>query len=110
MQEKLYQWILRQQEEGSRVAPVDIVTYLQVSYFFLTTYPAPARILYDDLSVETFCVLDIDTSDVHTYVYARLPGTRIVQLALEPFLYVSIKNLNTRRHSFAKSIHYGSSR
>ncbi|KAM7518658.1 hypothetical protein LguiB_017620 [Lonicera macranthoides] len=27
--EKLYQWILRQQEEGSRVAPVDIVTYLR---------------------------------------------------------------------------------
>ncbi|TXG60469.1 hypothetical protein EZV62_015042 [Acer yangbiense] len=27
--EKLYQWILRQQEEGSRVSTVDIVTYLQ---------------------------------------------------------------------------------
>ncbi|KAH7520749.1 hypothetical protein FEM48_Zijuj08G0178500 [Ziziphus jujuba var. spinosa] len=27
--EKLYQWILRQQEEGSRVATVDIVSYLQ---------------------------------------------------------------------------------
>ncbi|KAM7277181.1 hypothetical protein ACFE04_019047 [Oxalis oulophora] len=28
-QEKLYQWILRKQEEGSRVATVDIVAYLQ---------------------------------------------------------------------------------
>ncbi|XP_074280313.1 uncharacterized protein LOC141605444 [Silene latifolia] len=27
--EKLYQWILRQQEAGSRVAPVDIMTYLK---------------------------------------------------------------------------------
>ena len=27
--EKLYQWILRQQEEGSRVSTVDIVAYLQ---------------------------------------------------------------------------------
>ncbi|KAK3211611.1 hypothetical protein Dsin_016317 [Dipteronia sinensis] len=27
--EKLYQWILRQQEEGSRVSTVDIVNYLQ---------------------------------------------------------------------------------
>ncbi|KAE7998215.1 hypothetical protein FH972_002781 [Carpinus fangiana] len=27
--DKLYQWILRQQEEGSRVTTVDIVTYLQ---------------------------------------------------------------------------------
>ncbi|KAL9329709.1 hypothetical protein ACSQ67_004712 [Phaseolus vulgaris] len=27
--EKLYQWILRQQQEGSRVATIDIVTYLQ---------------------------------------------------------------------------------
>ncbi|XP_044469329.1 uncharacterized protein LOC123198658 [Mangifera indica] len=27
--EKLYQWILRQQEEGSRVTTVDIVAYLQ---------------------------------------------------------------------------------
>lgn len=27
--EKLYQWILRQQEEGSRVTTVDIVSYLQ---------------------------------------------------------------------------------
>ncbi|KAJ9670918.1 hypothetical protein PVL29_027082 [Vitis rotundifolia] len=27
--EKLYQWVLRQQEEGSRVATVDIVAYLQ---------------------------------------------------------------------------------
>ena len=29
-QEKLYQWILRQQEEGSRATTVDIVAYLQV--------------------------------------------------------------------------------
>ncbi|OVA01442.1 hypothetical protein BVC80_509g12 [Macleaya cordata] len=28
-QEKLYQWILRQQEEGSRVMTADILTYLQ---------------------------------------------------------------------------------
>ncbi|XP_074264431.1 uncharacterized protein LOC141586921 [Silene latifolia] len=27
--EKLYQWMLRQQEEGARVATVDILTYLQ---------------------------------------------------------------------------------
>ncbi|KAK9110548.1 hypothetical protein Sjap_018608 [Stephania japonica] len=27
--EKLYQWMLRQQEEGSRVAPADILAYLQ---------------------------------------------------------------------------------
>ncbi|MBA0794046.1 hypothetical protein Gohar_018412, partial [Gossypium harknessii] len=27
--EKLYQWILRQQEEGSRATTVDIVAYLQ---------------------------------------------------------------------------------
>lgn len=31
LQEKLYQWVLRQQEEGSRVTTVDIVAYLQVS-------------------------------------------------------------------------------
>lgn len=30
-QEKLYQWILRQQEEGSQVTTIDIVAYLQVS-------------------------------------------------------------------------------
>lgn len=36
LQEKLYQWILRQQEEGSRVTTVDIVSYLQVFFFFLT--------------------------------------------------------------------------
>lgn len=29
--EKLYHWILRQQEAGSRVTTVDILTYLQVS-------------------------------------------------------------------------------
>lgn len=33
LQEKLYQWILRQQEEGSRVTTVDIVSYLQVFFF-----------------------------------------------------------------------------
>ncbi|KAI6699716.1 hypothetical protein NL676_014040 [Syzygium grande] len=27
--EKLYQWILRQQEEGSRVSTIDIIAYLQ---------------------------------------------------------------------------------
>lgn len=30
-QEKIYQWILRQQEEGSRVSTVDVVAYLQVT-------------------------------------------------------------------------------
>lgn len=34
-QEKLFQWILRQQEEGSRVTTADIVAYLQVSLWFL---------------------------------------------------------------------------
>jgi len=37
-QEKLYQWIRRQQEGGSRVAPVDILGYIQVGFilwFFL---------------------------------------------------------------------------
>lgn len=29
-QEKLYQWIWRQQEGGSRVTPVDIINYIQV--------------------------------------------------------------------------------
>lgn len=29
-QEKLYQWILRQQEAGARVGIVDILNYLQV--------------------------------------------------------------------------------
>ncbi|KAH7565946.1 hypothetical protein JRO89_XS08G0043500 [Xanthoceras sorbifolium] len=46
-QEKLYQWILRQQEEGSRVSTVDIVTYLQRSLHcppgcrFSTSIPKP---------------------------------------------------------------------
>nr|KJB14929.1 hypothetical protein B456_002G149700 [Gossypium raimondii] len=30
--EKLFQWILRQQEEGSRVTTTDIVSYLQVDF------------------------------------------------------------------------------
>ena len=34
LQEKLFQWILRQQEEGSRVTTADIVTYLQVSFLW----------------------------------------------------------------------------
>lgn len=45
-QEKLYQWILRQQQEGSRVATIDIVTHLQVlfcclcnCFFFLYVVP-----------------------------------------------------------------------
>lgn len=36
-QEKLYQWIRRQQEEGSRVLTVDIINYLQV---LLSIHPA----------------------------------------------------------------------
>lgn len=35
-QEKLYQWIRRQQEEGSRVTTVDILNYIQV---FLNIHP-----------------------------------------------------------------------
>lgn len=31
LQEKLYQWILRQQEGGSRVTTADILSYIQVS-------------------------------------------------------------------------------
>ncbi|GKU95177.1 hypothetical protein SLEP1_g8570 [Rubroshorea leprosula] len=38
--EKLYQWILRQQEEGSRVATVDVVAYLQNELEYGTEEPA----------------------------------------------------------------------
>ncbi|KAA3473536.1 holocarboxylase synthetase [Gossypium australe] len=36
--EKLFQWILRQQEEGSRVTTTDIVSYLQVSSVISCSY------------------------------------------------------------------------
>ncbi|KAM7514655.1 hypothetical protein LguiA_004238 [Lonicera macranthoides] len=71
--EKLYQWILRQQEEGSRVAPVDIVTYLRVSSFFQTTYPAPS--LNDDLSVFPLTDLDCCGEDVAPMQNQHLQAT-----------------------------------
>ncbi|KAI9078010.1 hypothetical protein K1719_039935 [Acacia pycnantha] len=35
-QEKLYQWIWKQQEGGSRVAAVDILNYIQVGFTVLS--------------------------------------------------------------------------
>ncbi|EOA18742.1 hypothetical protein CARUB_v10007323mg, partial [Capsella rubella] len=30
--EKLYQWVVRQEEQGTRVPTIDIITYLQLEY------------------------------------------------------------------------------
>lgn len=60
-QEKLYQWIWRQQEGGSRVATVDIINYIQVgiSYFFLPDLLQLTICVYTDISNMHICLLPV---------------------------------------------------
>lgn len=62
LQEKLYNWILRQQEDGARVTSGDIFAYIQVSYLVIMI------LIIDKLKISCLYLLSICYGDYVCYI------------------------------------------
>jgi hypothetical protein len=72
LQEKLYQWIVRQEEQGTRVSTADITTYLQNALEYEpeeTSIPLPMQEFYQ----HQFAPPNVNTSVAH------VPSSHIAQ-------------------------------
>ncbi|KAL1215446.1 hypothetical protein V5N11_021873 [Cardamine amara subsp. amara] len=71
--EKLYQWIVRQEEEGTRVSTVDIITYLQNE---LENEPEETSIPFP---VQEFHQQQFAPPNVNTTSFTHVPSSHIAQ-------------------------------